>query len=64
MNAQPKAANPSETSPLIGDNSTGDQKKRKRWSLLPDISKESRVVLIQLCILFAFDNFASGLAPV
>ncbi|KAL6242115.1 hypothetical protein RBB50_011027 [Rhinocladiella similis] len=64
VNAQPKAANPSETSPLIGDNSTGDQKKRKRWSLLPDISKESRVVLIQLCILFAFDNFASGLAPV
>jgi hypothetical protein len=37
--------------------------KKRRWRLLPDISPESRVVLVQLCILFAFDNLASGLAP-
>ncbi|KIW18381.1 hypothetical protein PV08_02669 [Exophiala spinifera] len=64
VNTQPKAANPSETSPLLGDSGAAAQKKKKRWNLLPDISKESKVVLIQLCILFAFDNFASGLAPV
>ncbi|KIW46240.1 uncharacterized protein PV06_01923 [Exophiala oligosperma] len=65
VNAHPKAANPSETSPLLGENGTReDNKKQRRWSLLPNISKESKVVLVQLCILFAFDNFASGLAPV
>jgi hypothetical protein len=41
-----------------------DKKKKRRFRLLPDISKESQLVLLQLCILFAFDNFASGLAPV
>ncbi|KAK6369721.1 hypothetical protein LTS17_009171 [Exophiala oligosperma] len=65
VNAHPKAANPSETSPLLGENGTReDNKKQRRWSLLPNISKESKVVLVQLGILFAFDNFASGLAPV
>ncbi|KAI1629469.1 major facilitator superfamily domain-containing protein [Exophiala viscosa] len=65
VHAQPKTANPSETAPLLGDGPRKDDaKKNKRWRLLPDISKESQVVLVQLCILFAFDNFASGLAPV
>jgi hypothetical protein len=31
--------------------------------LLPSISKESRVIVLNLCILFALDAFASGLAP-
>lgn len=63
-----------ETAPLLGNNAGSstiqnnkkkDKKKQKssRFRLLPEISKESRVVLLQLCILFAFDNFASGLAP-
>jgi MFS family permease len=34
------------------------------WSsLLPQISPESRIILVNLCILFALDAFASGLAP-
>lgn len=63
-----------ETAPLLGNGNgnepaqqTNDddnsKKNRKRFRLLPEISKESQVVLLQLCILFAFDNFASGLAP-
>lgn len=36
--------------------------KEKR-SLLPRISKESRVVLLKLCLLFAVDSLASGLVP-
>ncbi|KAK4942080.1 hypothetical protein LTR10_018116 [Elasticomyces elasticus] len=66
VNAQPKTANPSETAPLLGNGQTQQFKddKKKRWRLLPAISKESQVVLVQLCVLFAFDNFASGLAPV
>ncbi|KEF55855.1 uncharacterized protein A1O9_07435 [Exophiala aquamarina CBS 119918] len=49
------------------DNDSGNdndiKKDKKRFRLLPNISEESQVVLLQLCILFAFDNFASGLAP-
>lgn len=63
-----------ETAPLLGNGSGNEpaqqtdddddsKKNRKRFRLLPEISKESQVVLLQLCILFAFDNFASGLAP-
>ena len=67
VHTQPKSANSTETAPLLGgsshDGRKGD-KKKNQWRLLPDISKESKVVLVQLCILFAFDNFASGLAPV
>jgi hypothetical protein len=36
--------------------------KEKR-SLLPKISKESRIVLLRLCMLFALDSLASGLVP-
>lgn len=36
--------------------------KEKR-SLLPKISKESRIVLLKLCMLFALDSLASGLVP-
>ncbi|KIW82614.1 hypothetical protein Z517_05641 [Fonsecaea pedrosoi CBS 271.37] len=68
VDAQPKSANTTETAPLLGNdrgtqNKDDDMQKKRRWRLLPDISKESKVVLVQLCILFAFDNFASGLAP-
>ncbi|KAK5044940.1 hypothetical protein LTR84_010312 [Exophiala bonariae] len=71
INAGPAAA--TETAPLLGNGDANgvaqqtevddDDKKKRRFRLLPQISKESQVVLLQLCILFAFDNFASGLAP-
>ena len=35
----------------------------KKTSMFPLISKESRVIVIKLCFLFALDSFASGLAP-
>ncbi|KIX04958.1 uncharacterized protein Z518_05830 [Rhinocladiella mackenziei CBS 650.93] len=62
VDALPKSANATETAPLLGNRSTKDDRK-KRWRLLPHISNESRIVLVQLCVLFALDNFASGLAP-
>lgn len=61
---QPSTSNASETAPLLGDN--GNKKPKKKGSplaLVPQLSKESKVILSQLCFLFAFDNFASGLAP-
>lgn len=70
-NAGPATA--TETAPLLGNggmngavqqtDNNDEGKKTWRFRLLPEISKESQVVLLQLCILFAFDNFASGLAP-
>ncbi|KAK5998882.1 putative membrane protein [Cladobotryum mycophilum] len=35
---------------------------KRRFSLLPDISKESYAILLKLCLLFGLDAFASGLA--
>lgn len=49
----------SETAPLLN----GRKPPQKTFTLLPQISKESRTILLSLCVLFAFDNFASGLAP-
>lgn len=57
------AADP-ETAPLLGDDAEDmEPKKSKFRSWLPDISAESRVIVFSLCILFALDAFASGLAP-
>jgi MFS family permease len=50
-----------ETAPLLGHN--GAKKSKPSISLLPSISKESRVIVANLCLLFALDAFASGLAP-
>jgi hypothetical protein len=66
-----KPAEVGETAPLLQENGSTTQlppptpakSKRSKWSLLPDISPESRPILFQLCLLFAFDSFASGLAP-
>ena len=38
-------------------------KKSKMRSIMPVISPASRSILLKLCLLFAFDSFASGLAP-
>ena len=37
--------------------------KTKRKSIWPAISVQSRSILIKLCLLFAVDSFASGIAP-
>lgn len=55
-----------ETAPLLGDGAEDEEPKKKRnflISKLPEISAESRIIVFNLCILFALDAFASGLAP-
>lgn len=57
----------SESAPLLVDTEdtavAGEQiPKKQRRSLIPSISKESRVVVFQLCILFGLDAVASGIA--
>ena len=57
------AADP-ETAPLLGDGAEDlGPKESKLRSWLPDISPDSRVIVFNLCVLFALDAFASGLAP-
>lgn len=52
-----------ETAPLLGNNAETQKPKRSAFrSLLPEISPESRVVVLNLSLLFALDAFASGLA--
>jgi hypothetical protein len=53
-----------ETAPLLRDGAEdlGSKKSRSR-SWLPEISAESKTIVFNLCILFALDSFASGLAP-
>lgn len=57
-----------ETAPLlVGGNTEMNIESKKKsglWSLLPDISAESRVVVANLCFLLALDNFSSALVPV
>ncbi|KAK7750746.1 hypothetical protein SLS62_007297 [Diatrype stigma] len=51
-----------ETTPLL-DSRVEEAPKKGLRSLLPDISKDSVAVVINLCLLFAVDSFASGLTP-
>ena len=51
-----------ETAPLL-DQRNEEAPRRGLQSLLPDISRESLPVAINLCLLFAIDSFGSGLAP-
>jgi MFS family permease len=63
--AKPQEESNAEATPLLSGQAPKAPPKWK-WelrSLLPKISKESRIVLLGLCLLFAVDNFASGLAP-
>lgn len=56
-----------ETAPLLGENGVDEDpapkkpKKRRFASILPSISPESRIIVINLCLLFALDAFGSGL---
>lgn len=63
---QPSPAADPETAPLLGDGAEDEEpKKQKNWLLskMPEISPASRVIVFNLCVLFALDAFASGLAP-
>ncbi|KAH8817093.1 major facilitator superfamily domain-containing protein [Xylogone sp. PMI_703] len=61
------AARDAEAAPLLGNASNGSTKKVKKsrslLALFPEISKESKLIVVNLCLLFALDSFASGLAP-
>lgn len=58
-----------ETRPLLTDvrdiSPAKDQSELKSWlrALLPSLSAESSALVFRLCLLFAIDNIASGLAP-
>jgi hypothetical protein len=56
-----------ESEPLISGSDTNSNHEmtmvKEKRSLLPKISKESRAVLLKLCLLFAVDSLASGLIP-
>ncbi|VUC29329.1 unnamed protein product [Clonostachys rosea] len=53
----------SETAPLLREREEHTKPVQTRRGLLPNVSRESIPVVISLCILFALDAFASGLAP-
>ena len=65
VEAEKKKPEPvSETAPLLGERAPEEPPAKKpKKSILPSISKESRTIVVNLCILFALDAFASGLAP-
>ena len=66
VEAEKKATPPqdSETTPLLANGNEDEPRAKGRIaSLFPTVSKESRVIVINLCILFALDSFASGLVP-
>lgn len=44
------------------NNNTSKDAKKEQKAWLPAISPASRLVVLQLCILFSMDSFASGLA--
>ena len=57
------SANPSETSPLLSNGNDAQKPEAARKSWYPSISKESRIIVTNLCLLFALDSLASGLVP-
>ena len=60
---QPAPVADPETAPLLGDHAQAQKTKKSTFrSLLPEISPESRIIVLNLCLLFALDAFASGLA--
>jgi len=54
----------SERAPLLG-NALEDIEPKKPWfrALLPDIGADSKIIVFNLCLLFALDALASGLVP-
>jgi hypothetical protein len=63
IHTKPQSTPEAESDPLLA---VSNKNSKPRWtlkSILPQISKESRSILIKLCLLFAIDAFASGLTP-
>ena len=65
---EPAVSQTSETTPLLGDDAADGTKppskaRRGIKALLPEISRESRGIMVSLCLLFALDSLGSGLAP-
>jgi len=58
-----RAASDVENAPFIHGSKPKSKPANRLLGLIPDISTESRGILLKLCILFACDAFASGLAP-
>ena len=59
----PAPASDPETAPLLGGDAQAQKPKKSAIrSFLPEISPESRIIVVNLCLLFALDSFASGLA--
>lgn len=59
---EPPQEHPDEEAPLLG----AEQPRKDRQSFFgffSHISSESLAVLLQLCLLFGLDSFASGLIP-
>ena len=54
----------SESAPLLGDVSE-DMEPKRPWfrALLADIGADSKIIVFNLCLLFALDALASGLVP-
>ncbi|KAK8911528.1 hypothetical protein ACHAPF_001571 [Botrytis cinerea] len=54
-----------EIAPLLGNGAEEVVATKKGYfaSKLPDISKESKIVVLNLCLLMGLDSFASGLVP-
>jgi MFS family permease len=60
------ASAPTDTTPLLNaDPEARPETRNKRWwtVLSPQLSPESKGITVALCLLFAVDSFASGLAP-
>ena len=51
------------TRPLLENEIGPEAAKRPKKSKLPSISQASKGIVVNLCILFALDSFASGLVP-
>lgn len=62
MDRPPAQTQSSETEPLLNGDAPKADDKPSKFAMLPGLSRESTVILVQLCMLFALDNFASGLA--
>lgn len=64
---KPERAAESEMEVFLADETAARPEPERRKTniisrLLPHISRDSRSILVQLCLLFALDSFASGLA--
>lgn len=60
---RPTPPTDTETAPLlVADAQAQTKNKSALRSLLPEISAESKMIVFNLCLLFALDSFASGLA--